>query len=182
MKPIYVMSYDGNVRPTRATREDLEFHVENPGMSERLVHMTIDAHGDIVTTPLTAEEIATLGAAFKAEQEQKLRTLLDGVLALAKLVEDVPGAMWSAPVALWPANEPWSERVMRTWAADNSLTVEDEAPPRNEKNWIRCARVYYGRVDLVRCQWPSVRLGDVAVAIEAMSVGVASVFASQEAA
>ena len=175
MKPIYVVSYDGNLRPSRATREDIEFHVANPQLGERLVYVTIDGKGDIETTPLTADEIAALDAAFKAEQEQKLRALLDGALALSHLFDEVPSALWSSPICLWPADEPWSERVMREWASEHGLEVEDESPPRAGKNWIRTARASHKGRELARCQWPSVEVNTEAV----ISVEVAQVAAER---
>ncbi len=177
MRPLYTMTPYGGIRPERATPHEIEGILRGKS-SERLACVTLGADGEIVARPLNEIDLSNLRESFQREREQQLHALLDATLALYRKVTAL-GFSWSSPFSIWPAEEPWAEDVVRTWAAECGLEVVDESPPRDAKTWIRSADVRIGYVTIVHMQWPSVRLGEVAIAVEAMCIGLANAFADR---
>lgn len=178
MKPLYIMTgYSGDVRRERASADEIRDFIDGRNWRDHvLVYVVLDNDGNLLATPLSVTEIDALRTEIEHDQETRLVALLDGVLALARQVRDLEGVMWSPPVCVWPENAPHVDRTLRAWAFEHELTVEEEPIPSDPKcsHWIRWTRVSWSGIELARCQWPSVRVGTVLVAIEAMCRAFAS--------
>lgn len=183
MKPLYILNtYNDDIRRERATQSEIEAVLIGQS-TDRLVRVTLGAEGDIIATRLTDADLAELRREFEAQRAAELRAVLDASLTLFRNSQALD-IQWSSPITIWPQRQQWAEAVARAWAEQHGLEVHDEAPPRDRDTWIRTADIrapgsYYS---IVHMQWPTVKLGEVVIAVEAMCIGLASAFADQEAA
>ena len=183
MKPLYILNpYSNDIRRERATQSEIEDVLVGKS-TDRLAQVTLGPDGDMVVTNLTDADLAKLRLEFEAHRAAELRVVLDASLTLFRNSQALD-IQWSSPITIWPQRQRWAEEVVRSWAAERGLEVEDESPPRDRETWIRTANIkapgsYYS---IVHMQWPSVQLGEVAIAVEALCIGLASAFTTTEAA
>jgi len=165
MRRLYVLDYADNVRRDRATPEEIRAFAERSQYAERLAHVTLGPDGEIIATLVTDMERGELLANLQADQSARLLALLDASRKLIDLAGDITGVMSSnSAIVVWVAKIPWAEQLIRDWATERGLDIQDESPPSDPKHehWIRTMRVG----EIVRLQWPAVRLGADAIAAE----------------
>jgi hypothetical protein len=176
---LYIV-HGSEVRRERASADEIaDFVAGRNYHNEQLATVRID-DGDIIATPLTPDEIKELAAYLEHEQIEALRECMTLALKIHRIGSQVSGFQFSSPVLMWPARAPWAEAVMRAWAVENGLDIQDESPPSdpNVQYWIRTMRIRAGRYDgeIARMQWDAVNVGDVLIAIKGMCVGIATAF------
>lgn len=161
---LYIISH-GDVRRGRATLEEIREFVNGSRYDyEDLARVEIDddGDGDIIATPLTAEELQAIGAQFEAAQIEALRALLDDTYRAAKATEQINGVSWSSPLIVWLEQCPFAENVITAWAEDKGAEIRRDSPPRDTKvkTWHPSMTVSVGgrsrfsRTDVVRVYWP----------------------------
>lgn len=176
---VYLMnSYSDDIRPKPATIDEIAEVIAGHSTS-RLAYIRLDDDGVITATPLNDIELMQLRVSLEERQTQALRSAMNTILATAKSVEGITGIWFREALHIWPAQAPWAEAVVRTWASECGLTCHDESPPTKGETWIRTMKVTiaperYGTA-IINLQWPSIDIGETAIAIECMSHAVAAV-------
>lgn len=155
MKKLYITSH-GDLRKARATADEVRAFIEGENSPwEQLVTMDMDADGDIMTTPITADELAAMRADLETEQGRELVQLLDDMAAIVKRSTRVAGCSWPSLVL-------WAERahknmpaIVEDWAAKNGYEIKRSSPPTSHTRWTPDMTVASGYRDIVRVIWPS---------------------------
>ncbi len=192
MKPLHFRDRYGTLRQRRATTSEVARHIDGKGDDgDELVHVIIDDHGDIVATPLTADEIKSLRSAVEAERAEVLREMLDGALRLHKLAERLGGATVHDAIVIDAEIAPWAANVINEWAAERNIVAQSEPrPTKATKHWQQTLHVYGPDVKpgdrlwtheaLVTVKWPYVEVDpEKDIAAEGMCVGIAKAFESE---
>lgn len=175
MKPLYILSND-DVRRERATMSEIRDFVRGErSWGRELARVEIDESGDITATPLTAEELQAIGRELDAAQAEQLRGVLDAAVVLSRTVRGIDGVSVGGfgMITVWADNAPWAEAVIVEWAEARRAEVVRSSPPRDAKTWYPDMIVKVDGRDIVRVVWPSVELGEKALAVEVMANGIA---------
>jgi hypothetical protein len=188
MKPLFLMTeYSGDIRPSKATTEEIRKVLDGERSGTVLAHASFDAEGNLIATALEDAEIATLRTELHQHQIDELREVLDATLALVKNARSrhIAGFIWSGEPVVWPAEAPHVEDAVRQWAGERGLHVHDEGlPTKPTKSWIRCSYVRLTASAfsecVVRMQWPAVDTGTTATAVEVALHGLAETFGEDD--
>jgi hypothetical protein len=178
MKAVHLIShFDGAVRPGKASADEIR-DVLSGDSSETLAYVSLDDHGDLLVVALTPAQIEALRGELARLHLTQLRRVLDAALALMRTAAGMRGINAKENLTIWPEDAPYAEDVVRDWAAEHGLTVDDSSMPAvATKSWIRTMRVHDNDKysPLVRLQWPAIDINpSVVVGIEVASLELAS--------
>lgn len=156
MKPIFILNrYSDDVRRQRASFDEIRDVAEGRS-NNRLVHLAIGDEGDIVATPVSADDLREIAARLDAERATQLRGLLDDAAALVHKGKGLDGVNVGSLtiVSIWADDAPWAGDIVVAWATERSLDIKRSSPPTSGTHWHPDAEVDIDGVTVVRLAWP----------------------------
>jgi hypothetical protein len=185
MKRYYILHGD-DVRREPATLDEIRAFCDGKQPTwrdDQLARVSLGDDGTISAVALTPDEIKELRGELDELRSAHLIRLLDAALALVgqEPLEGVWVAGSGTGVTVWASEAPWACDVVRAWAVERGLHLHEEPPPTKRKSWSPCTWVRtsperLSSRDVARIQWPEVDLGEKAIAVEGLSIGVAAAF------
>lgn len=178
MKTVHLISqFGGSVRPGKASADEIR-SVLSGDSGDTLAYVSLGDNGDLLVVALSPAQIETLRGDLATLHITQLRQVLDAALALMRTAAGMRGINAKENLTIWPEDAPYAEDVVRDWAVEHGLNVDDSPMPSvATKSWIRTMRVHdddkYS--PLVRLQWPAVDVDPgIAIGIEVASLELAN--------